>query len=379
MPPPSRATTTPSRGLWAAWLLTTSCYLGAEKHSIDERGATTDPGMATDLDARVPLLDAGSADRSAPPPGCTSNLACPLNAPVCEAGRCVGCTKHDDCGRFESTPACASGACVACTADKKTLCTGPTPACDTLRNQCVQCVERSDCSSATASVCGSGHVCEPCATSADCSHIAGKNVCLAGTCVECTASELSACRSSPVGGDPIQYVCDPTMHACDRTRIARGKNLCETCISDLECAESALCVDVPAGAGQRVCQPVFRQAGSCTRPFISVTERALTTADGQQARVCTLRVDGATCEAHRQYSNTRCGSSDPAAPMQDLPGSGDASRCGASGKDDGYCVWLEGIAQYRCTVGCNNDVVDCPTTAQACGSVASLSTPVCRL
>jgi hypothetical protein len=233
-------------------------------------------------------------------------------------------------------------------------------------------VDDTHCADPQKSACNTtSHVCEACVTSDDCAHLKdkGKGVCFEGACVECARNNLGACTQSVLGEAAVQYVCSPISHTCDRGRPARSKQACEACISDLECSAGNVCVDVPAGAGQRVCQPA-RTMNACARPYASATQPLLT-ADGERTSVCTFGVD-TTCEAHRHYRNQRCGTPTMPGGMQDIEGSGNNARCGALARDDGVCTWNNALRQHLCTVPCNNNAVDCPVGIATCQTGTNL-------
>jgi len=350
---------------FAALATLVGCYLAPDKS--DDNGLSQAPGFAN-ADGGNGLSVPSSGDASGASTACTSSDTCPADAPACMGNACVGCTAHDQCTRFAATPACGpQGTCVPCTTDEVRACPAAAPTCDPSANQCVQCVNDTRCGDPQRSACNAtAHTCEPCSASDDCAHIPGKHVCSEGACVECTRGNISACSESVVGeAPPIQFVCNPVSHTCDRTRAARSKQTCENCVSDLECSSGNVCVDVPAGAGNRVCQQV-RTTAACPRPYVSASLQSVLTADGEErVIVCTFGLD-TTCEAHRHYRNQRCGT--PIAPgaTQDIEGSGNNARCGAAGRDDGFCIWHSALRQHLCTVHCNNNVVDCPVDAATC-------------
>lgn len=276
---------------------------------------------------------------------------------------CVACDAKDQCARFAGLNVCAAGNCVQCSAGDQAACTSASDVCKTGGNQCVDCNVNTDCKTATASRCAA-NACAACMVDADCSQIAGKNVCLAGACVQCTKDKAAACAS---GG--TQYVCDPSSHACDMNRRARSKTLCNACasstdtackarpdcISDNECQSGQACVTVPAGGAKRVCQAI-KTTAACPRPYVGVTAAPAASADGASVTVCTFRT-AATCQSFADFSNKRCG-----VPNASMPGGQgpDDTKCGESGVSDGLCIYAPGFSEYRCTVPCSNDAADCP-------------------
>ncbi|MET0340526.1 MAG: hypothetical protein ABW252_05970 [Polyangiales bacterium] len=339
-----------------AWLLgpalLAGCYLSPSKHDSDD-----------------PFIEPVIGDDAAIKPqfSCASSSTCPASSPRCASGACAACIQHADCAGFPATPACGpSGACVPCAADELRACSGAAPSCDVATGQCIECSADAHCPDPQRSVCNpSSHTCEPCTTNAQCTHLPGAGQCIAGTCVECTATALDACRETLTGGAIRQYVCDAATHRCDRARLARSKTLCGGCVSDLECAAGQLCVDTPAGAGSEVCQQVQLGAALCPRPY-GMTSAPLSSIDGARANVCGLLVESNTCEALRQFRNRRCGTPVSENALDDRLGSADDTKCGIEGRDDGYCVWYAPRRQYLCTTACRNSADDCPADALGC-------------
>jgi hypothetical protein len=176
-------------------------------------------------------------------------------------------------------------------------------------------------------------------------------------------------------------VCDAGKKACDLDRKVRSKTLCngcvdsgdlgcqahDDCVSDDECLEGQACVDVPAGGGLRVCLQVKDPQSACKRPYTAITAAPVSSADGQNVTICTFSTD-TTCRAHADYRQKRCGTPKGDNADEDEMGSGDDAKCGVDGRDDGYCVLLQALNQYLCTVPCSNNVLDCPDTAPKCDS-----------
>ncbi len=345
--------------LWMGLVVLTACF-GLERGEPFAKKADaggSGPGMDAAANGGGEGGASGGSEGGATTGGqlaCTEHAGCPVSAPKCAKRVCSACQLQADCSARTATPACdvASGACVACNAD-------------------------GDCASEANAKCDvQQHACVACDDDAQCAHVAGKNVCLAGACVECTREKATACS---VGG--ATYVCDPTSHACDAGRKARSKRLCNACVdaldtnckaradcvSDDECQIGQACVDVPAGGGMKVCLQV-QATTVCPRPFGGLT--AVSSADGPAVTVCTFS-KATTCQAHADYKNKRCGTPKAGAPAEDEAGSGDDSKCGVSGLADGYCVFWDTVLQYRCTVRCGA-VIDCPPLVKMCGAADHL-------
>jgi hypothetical protein len=344
------------------------CYFKTDTHSVDEQpleGMDAAADSSTDADAST---DSGTPDSSndggdaSLPTACG---VCPGDKPVCIAN-----TKQ----------------CVTCTATDKGAC-GADQVCDAIKGECVQCLSNTDCKEANASVCDTQtRTCKGCSESSaaeQCGHIAGKGVCSASECVQCTSEKLSACLSNGT-----QFVCNASTKACDMNRKARSRRDCSNCVdnqdavctatldcvSNLECQDGQACVAVAAGNGRKVCQVLYSETAACPRPYIDAPFAV--DADGKNVRVCSLRNAG-TCKAHADYTRQRCGTENPSKPSEDLPSTGDNTKCGETNVDDGICVYSDGLKQHRCTVPCANENNDCP--AAEAGPGPSCLTTRCAL
>ncbi len=199
--------------------------------------------------------------------------ACTGATPVCDlqSNECVECTGNGDCAA--PTPACdvTTHACVECT--KKIDCSDAAkPQCDPVQQKCVECVAQSDCTSATASACV-GNACVACTKDEECSNIAGKGVCDAGTCVQCTVAKEAVC-----GGKS----CDPATTKCTTTSVGTV-NYCRPCVADSECIggnqadQVARCVPMKfMGTARPGGFCLKRVAKTCAPPFgVVVTASSL--------------------------------------------------------------------------------------------------------
>ncbi len=193
------------------------------------------------------------------------------------------------------------------------------------------CATRPD-----ASLCVAPGVCAPCTLPADCALVPGLNVCSAGVCVECTATDSRACASTEV--------CE------NQTCVARPVQvsaLCEACTSDASCGPSARCVTQRLGTGS-FCFPLS-VGGVCTSaPFNSPA--AATSIDGAAAAVCMPRAT--TCQALADFDRKVCSA---------VAGVGDHAACGLPSVDDGLCVLTPASGTTgRCSVPCVAAGNDCP-------------------
>jgi hypothetical protein len=208
-------------------------------------------------------------------------------------------------------------------------------------------LQQNDCGEPTASRCDtSDHTCKACSIDAHCSDISGKGVCLAGTCVECTAAKPTACRAT--NGTPL--VCDSIKHTCT-TAQPHSAGLCQPCVADAECALGELCVldTFGSGANQKsvgyFCH--WKQGDTANgapadcptlgRPYVRVATGAVSI-DAETADVCVLAVS--SCPSSNDFRTKNCAPS----------GTPDDSLCGVSPPDDAKCVPYG--AGYRCTMTC---------------------------
>ncbi len=204
------------------------------------------------------------------------------SAGACDgAGRCVGCTRDDDCA--DPTPYCdtSTNTCVACRTSRDCndrnpcttdLCTAagtcsfrnvtpgtscPGGACDDT-GACVECVDDGDCSAPTPYCDTSTNTCVACRTSRDCND---GNPCTIDTCSmnTCSTSFVPAGSGSCTLPSPLDLpgVCD-------------GAGGCVQCITDAHCSEPTprcgdfnRCVECLSSAECPRTRPVCER-GACT-------------------------------------------------------------------------------------------------------------------
>jgi hypothetical protein len=285
--------------------------------------------------------------------------------PACDVASqtCVQCIDATQCAA--PTPVCApdSNTCVACDDDPD--CSIAAPLCDKPNHACVACLQQSDCTDAVASKCEAG-ACKPCAIDADCSNIAGKGVCDAGSCVQCTGANFTACGESV--GTPL--VCDSLARTCT-TNKQRSAGLCQTCVADAQCDAGQICVlDTFGSPSKNVGYFCHWKKGDtadggpalCTSvaPYVG-TQTAAVSIDGVVSDICTLR--RSTCVARNEFDSKDCTVSN--APSD--------AACGFSPTNDSKCVNFDVGVNY-CTMVCLGNP-DCPGTT--CDTGASI--PVCLL
>ena len=274
-----------------------------------------------------------------------------------------------------ATPVCneGTGECVECTAGATAACSGATPVCDTATSECVACLANSDCTTAGASECAlATHTCVGCTADAACAGRAGTTACdpTRGECVQCTGTNRTACGAN---------VCDVAARTCATSAVGSA-NLCENCVSDVQCQAGQVCVAMSGGTPTRVLGHycLWREAatevgapnGACsrTRPYAQGAERSALEAG--MVRVCEPRI--ASCDALVDFSSPTA-TCTPAAPAVAN------ATCGATDVDDGYCQFFD-VASNRCTVGCTTfeDCPDAPGTAcyRCVGNYCAFSTGV---
>jgi hypothetical protein len=330
----------------------TRCYA----LTLTAADSSTDADASTD--SGTPDSSSDGGDASLP----TACGVCPGDKPVCIAN-----TKQ----------------CVTCTATDKGAC-GADQVCDSIKGECVQCLKNTDCTDPAASVCDLQTLtCKGCSEggTSDCDHIAGKNVCSAAACVQCTSEKLTACMN-----DGTQFVCNAGTKSCDMNRKARSKTDCNKCmdytdavctatldcVSNLECQAGQACVAVVAGSGRKVCQFLYSETEACPRPYMAEPPPFAMDVGGKAVRVCTLPHSG-TCKAYADYSRQRCGTENPSKPSVDLPNTGDNTKCGEANVDDGICAYSDGLKQHLCTVPCANSDIDCPASGVTCNRTVAFN------
>jgi len=264
---------------------------------------------------------------------------------------CVQCLKRADCKL--PTPACdtISNECVECVA--ATDCAERSkPFCDRATDKCVACLKQADCTDPAASACKAG-ACTACSKDEDCSNIAGKGVCDAGACVQCTGKKFAACGQD--AGSNL--VCDSLARTCT-TNKQSSAGLCQPCVSDAQCGAGQMCVldqfGAPAKAVGYFCHwkkgdTANGAPTSCVasgRPYVGTQVNAKSI-DGAVSDVCTLSVS--TCIARNQFRSKDCGVA--SAPSD--------SACGVSPPNDAKCAAFD-ATNLRCTMTCLSDD-DCPS------------------
>jgi len=227
--------------------------------------------------------------------------ACTGTTPVCNAATntCVECTDKAQCAELK--PACDSttNTCVECTDGPD--CTGSAkPFCDKTKEQCVQCLKQADCTSAAASACNAGQ-CQACTKDAECSNIAGKGVCAAGTCVQCSVANEAACAGRS---------CNPKTDACTTTAVGTV-SACQPCLADSECTggdqadPDARCVPMKfMGIARTGGFCLRRVSKTCAKPYNIIVNGASLSGASTEA-YCGIDQDATRCEAVLDLVNSQ--------------------------------------------------------------------------
>ncbi len=251
---------------WGCFATTPFCVTSSGDPKLGQCVACLDD---TGCSGKTPICDKSGGATQDTCRGCTSNSDCSGGTPLCEtqgalAGECVQCTAANASACTGATPKCSAtlDVCVGCSANSD--CSGSTPICDSTTHVCRACMSDADCGlnggvcatgtndpnvgkcvqctsdaqckpafcdtrtdtcgacSPTAGcsnpkpICGANQMCQPCTSDADCMGNSHGGACetsgtAAGSCVQCTATNATACAAG--------MVCSP-------------ENLCVACGGD---------------------------------------------------------------------------------------------------------------------------------------------------
>lgn len=266
-------------------------------------------------------------------------------------------------------------------------CTGETSLCNETTMLCVQCIEAEDCEGmGVNTMCSDAGMCVQCLGNADCTEpvasVCSTDEATAGTCVACAAATsdvdcagvvdgetaLNVCDESGDAGVCVQCnasdesacdpnVCDVVAKTCTDDTLVGMTPTCGSCVSDRQCLPGQTCAPTEFGdadAGHYClwnlnADEMAPIACSTVRPF--GTPENVDTIGGQSAEVCTLRLT--TCPAYNDFSTPGRGS--PSCSGEETS-EADAD-CGHPDLDDGFCV-EEDAASDLCSTRCTSDV-DC--------------------
>lgn len=288
-----------------------------------ETGLSCGPGTVEDdrgecvpdpVDSGVKLdsgPDGGPPDGGVCEPECDEGQHCVQTQPG--TFECVECRNGADC---------ASGICND-------------------ENECVECASHSDCTDTAEAQCNDAGECVPCESQAHCAARGDENaLCSEGVCVECTAGDTSRC-----GGNP----CRPDGTCSEHPT---GQVACLPCVTDANCDEGLLCVEMSFEDPVSTVVGTFCQwrldatgpgapNGTCgigSQPFAQQDTR--TSVDNVSSAICTLATT--TCTALLQHRTAVDGCEVPLT---------DDDACGVEGLRDGRCRLNSG-GSPRCTYPC---------------------------
>ena len=173
------------------------------------------------------------------------------------------------------------------------VCTGLTPLCNETTGMCVACITHSDCTDLTAPQCvDATGTCGPCDVAAACMDRSGTGVCATagdnmGACVECTASETTACGANPC---TVPDTC---------SAFGTAQTTCEACDTDDNCTDPEhFCVPMEFPVGTtRAGGYCLKATPGCSRPLTIVLTGRQSLSDVTGQRYCGVNEALTTCEA----------------------------------------------------------------------------------
>jgi hypothetical protein len=242
------------------WLLAVvGCYFETPTHEppdLEHPNQPVDPGEAgldaeSEAEGGAPSSEAGQVEPV--DAGMDAAMGTPMDATVSSDGGAspFGDGAAFDAG-FDAGPQCAcdagktvcipeTGTCVECNSPNSPTCVGDKPVCDLTTSSCVACNADTDCKSAAKAKCDVGtHTCAVCDSKMQCMHIPGLNTCNAGACVQCNASDATACTGTAKPlcqtNGTVCVACNTNVDCTDPTKPTCAANVCRTCQNDMECA-----------------------------------------------------------------------------------------------------------------------------------------------
>jgi hypothetical protein len=248
------------------------------------------------------------------------------------------CTTDADCISILGMTRCDpdGDGCVECLSNADC----PMAVCNTTRHVCEDCLRDDDCQDRAAARCNQTRKkCGGCLADEDCEHFPDTPVCerVTKTCVQCTADVETACNGT---------VCDLDTYRCS-AQPRGAKALCEPCRFDSECPSGtmpvkqreAACVRMTFRGSPHGSYCLRRDASACMPPYISPTEKLVSTSGAPAQAYCGVAQDVTTCEAVRALGAASC-----------LAGAD--TQCGSPMVDDGICRTVKGAAN-QCTYVCS--------------------------
>lgn len=278
------------------------------------------------------------------------------------------------------------------------------PVCDTRVGQCT-CRSNSDCRGTRPFCNTTSRSCDPCTTNAQCATIsAAAPLCLttgasAGSCVQCTATDVSACPSNRRLCDPATSACvgcvtsancqTPGLPVCDTT--ARVCRACNTATQASDCPSAALPVCAGAGVNAGNCVACTPDPGGMRGSCADATPLCTTDLAAPNVCVgCNTHGDCAGATPLCDRTTRRC----RACTAADCTGA--TPVCATSGTSTGRCVECTEAQTGACVapsvcnpatnacVGCtsNADCRDpsrpiCNTTNNTCRACDAMSAADC--
>jgi hypothetical protein len=309
-------------------------------------------------EAELPRCFEGAVPEENSCVACLSADDCSDDRPLCLDNACLECDGNAQCLTEGASMCDETGTCVGCTSDDACSHLGGVDHCDASAGRCEQCLENAHCTDAASAKCLGNNTCGACETNEDCAHIDGKGVCGdAGVCVECTATDYSACEGGTM-------VCDtrpgPTQFTCSEEEPGSSGS-CQECVSDAQCNTGRRCVMTEFNGEQTGYFCLWKEGAagapaSCPSqgaPYVSRTLE-MDSLDGDLGVYCKLRFT--TCQGFAEFESQGCATDDD---------------CGAPGLDDGYCRPLdefEDRCTYRCLSAddCDGAACDTGVTPRVC-------------
>jgi hypothetical protein len=213
------------------------------------------------------------------------------------------------------------------------------------------CLNHSHCTEPGAAKCDpASNECVPCDpddadVATQCAGIAGKAICDAGTCVECTLGDESACTAP--------QTCDLVAKEC--VDVAPGDvGNCEPCTNDLQCGTGHKCIPMDFPLGTELGHFCLEEAmPTCEQPY-SVFINKASISGATAVNYCGINQDLATCPAVRALEqNWRCEGDDGKCCSGSLPLVGGVCDVIAPEVDvPGALCRQVGPLANRCTYAC---------------------------
>jgi hypothetical protein len=214
------------------------------------------------------------------------------------------------------------------------------------------CLNHSHCTEPGAAKCDpASNECVPCDpddadVATQCAGIAGEAICDAGTCVECTLGDQSACTAP--------QTCDLVAKECVDTAPGDVGN-CEPCTNDVQCAADHKCVPMEYPLGTDLGYFCLKSnSGGCAKPYgVTVTKPSIS--GEPDAGYCGVSQNLTTCPAVRTLEQDwRCTGTDGKCCSGSAPL--DGANCAAQAPEvdvpGALCRQVGSLIGDRCTYAC---------------------------